>query len=816
MLVTLHDGAPVPKVIDFGVAKALGQKLTEKTLFTGFAHLIGTPAYMSPEQAELSGLDVDTRSDIYSLGVLLYELLTGVTPFERETLAKAALDEIRRMIREVDPPKPSTRLTEIVAADVRRLQSQSELRTPNSEIERASLRRLLQEKKELIHLVRGDLDWIVMKCLEKDRKRRYETANGLAMDLQRHLDDEPVVARPPSSFYRWQKFARKHRLAAVAVAAFSLLLAGATAISTALALWANRERRRAEQATLVSRESEADTKAFAEFLVRDVLATARPKGRQEGLGIDVTVIQALEAAESSLDKNFQGRPRAEATARHAIGVTWRNLGRFSAAENHLRKALEIREREFGPAAPESWDARNSYAVNLLETAHYRDALTLLERNLEIFRNSAPTNQVIAIGDVILGMANLAVVYRQLDRQADAFRILAEAVDLATKRLGSDARATWDARSYLASAQSYFGQYKEAAAFYEEELAWLTEHRGTNDADTISSMNNLGLAYLGLERLDKALPLLTNAFNLILATFGPTNYETMTARDNLARAFEAVGRVNEAIVLAEENLRLREQTLGPPHPSTLDSVLSLAVLYSTADRMPEALTLFQQCYDRSEAASGPNTSRTLNALGQLADAHAKRLDFSNAIPRYETALTRSRATFGATNDLTLTIINNLANAYAKDGRLVDALPLLEEVVYISTNQYGLRNSSSLQVMHNLALAWRDAGRVTNAVSLLRQTISGYEAHLGAGHDGLLKPMTDLGQMLVQVRSFGEAEPLLRAGYEGMRQRGLKIPAADRARLKEALQSMAEHHEVAGRPDQAAEWKNRLAEFDRSGK
>jgi serine/threonine protein kinase len=197
ILVTLHDGEAVPKVIDFGVAKALGQKLTEKTLFTAFRQMIGTPAYMSPEQAEMSGLDVDTRSDIYSLGVLLYELLTGVTPFDKETLAKAALDEIRRMIRETDPPKPSTRL--------RALGDKLSEVAKHRHTEPAALSRHIS----------GDLDWIVMKCLEKDRIRRYDTTSALCRDIECHLNHRPVSAAAPTTIYRLSKFMGRHKRALI-------------------------------------------------------------------------------------------------------------------------------------------------------------------------------------------------------------------------------------------------------------------------------------------------------------------------------------------------------------------------------------------------------------------------------------------------------------------------------------------------------------------------------------------------------------------------------------------------------------------------
>jgi eukaryotic-like serine/threonine-protein kinase len=258
VLVTQHDGEPVPKVIDFGIAKALGQKLTEKTLFTAFQHMIGTPAYMSPEQADLSGLDIDTRADIYSLGVLLYELLTGETPFNTETWREAALDEIRRIIRETEPPKPSTRLQtlgdKLVGVAKRR------------QAEPANLRRLM----------RGDLDWIVMKALEKDRRRRYETPDAFASDVARHLNHEPVLASSPSVPYLVGKFAHRHQAGlCVAAALLMLLLAGAAA-STWQAVRATRAeraqsllRQQAEQARADERQLRLQAEAREQILQAD-------------------------------------------------------------------------------------------------------------------------------------------------------------------------------------------------------------------------------------------------------------------------------------------------------------------------------------------------------------------------------------------------------------------------------------------------------------------------------------------------------------------------------------------------------------------
>ena len=263
ILVTLHDGVPVPKVIDFGIAKATQGELTDKTVYTQFQQFIGTPAYMSPEQAEMSGLDVDTRSDIYSLGVLLYELLTSRTPFDAKELMASGIDGMRKTIREREPLRPSTRLIQTLSAEA----GPRDTSTGGEEQVKASSRRLLQAK-ETIALLRGDLDWIVMKCLEKDRARRYDTANGLAADIQRHLNNEPVVARPPSALYRFQKTFRRNRLLSTAGAAVAFALILGIGLSTREAIRATRAER-AKQALLESeqRARQEATRAQGEALV---------------------------------------------------------------------------------------------------------------------------------------------------------------------------------------------------------------------------------------------------------------------------------------------------------------------------------------------------------------------------------------------------------------------------------------------------------------------------------------------------------------------------------------------------------------------
>jgi eukaryotic-like serine/threonine-protein kinase len=304
ILVTVNDGAPVPKVIDFGIAKATGQRLTDKTMFTQFHSFIGTPAYTSPEQAEMSSVDIDTRSDIYSLGVLLYELLIGRTPFDGEELLRSGLDEMRRILRETEPLRPSTRLGTLSA---------NELTT--------SARRRQTEPPKLIHLVRGDLDWIVMKALEKDRTRRYETASGLAGDVQRHLDNEPVSARPPSAAYRFQKLVRRNKVAVAAGTAVALTLVFGVVAST----WQAVRATKAEQAAMFEgKRAEQQAQLAAQEAARaTAVATA---ARRYAYAAEINVaLQALAENNLSKARELLERQQPKAGEEDLRGFEWRYL-----------------------------------------------------------------------------------------------------------------------------------------------------------------------------------------------------------------------------------------------------------------------------------------------------------------------------------------------------------------------------------------------------------------------------------------------------------------------------------------------------------
>ncbi|HEX9785505.1 MAG TPA: protein kinase, partial [Opitutaceae bacterium] len=354
ILVILHDGVSVPKIIDFGIAKAMHGRLTDRTLFTAFEQFIGTPAYMSPEQTEMSGLDVDTRSDIYSLGVLLYELLTGRTPFESQELMKASLDEMRRTIREKEPARPSTRVSFLNAADGAAIARQRGT-------ELAKLRSWLS----------GDMDWIVMRCLEKDRARRYETANGLSMDLQRFLHNEPVVARPPGTGYVLRKLVRRNKLVFAAAGAVLVTLVAGLAFST----WSlARERAAREQAQIEAARS-AEVARFME----DMLAGVGP---QVARGRDTELLRSiLDETVERLHRELRSQPVVAAGLRETLGNVYRDLNELRAAALMHETALQMRREIHGPEHVIVAGLLANFAETLARQDRLTEAETMLREAL---------------------------------------------------------------------------------------------------------------------------------------------------------------------------------------------------------------------------------------------------------------------------------------------------------------------------------------------------------------------------------------------------------------------------------------------------
>src|SRR5262249_32272952 len=404
VLVTLNDGSPLVKVIDFGIAKALGQRLTDKTVFTGFAQLLGSPLYMSPEQAAFSNNDVDTRSDIYALGVLLYELLTGTTPFDKERLHRADYDEMRRIIREEEPPRPSWRISTLGQA------------ATTISTERKS------DPRRLHHFVRGELDWIVMKALEKDRNRRYETASAFAADVLRYLHDEPVAACPPTAGYRFHKFARRNKVSLLAAALVALALISGTVVSVWQAVRARRaetgalaDRDRASSAEEQAKQDAAIAQAVNEFLNKDLLAQADPRQTPDR---DLKLRTVLDRASQRIEGRFVDQPLVEARLRSTLAMTYESLDECAVAQRHAERARERYERALGPEHPDTLASMNRLAKALTGQRRYEEARQLFEEVLALRRRVLGPEHP----DTLTSMSNLATLLRE-QRQLEEARTL---------------------------------------------------------------------------------------------------------------------------------------------------------------------------------------------------------------------------------------------------------------------------------------------------------------------------------------------------------------------------------------------------------
>jgi tetratricopeptide (TPR) repeat protein len=445
---------------------------SELTLHTALAEFLGTPAYTSPEQAEMTGVDIDTRSDIYSLGVLLYELLTSRTPFDAKRLVEAGVEGIRRIIREEEPPRPSTSLSKLAAED----------RT-------TAAKRRQTDPPRLIHLKRGDLDWIVMKCLEKDRTRRYDTANGLAEDIERFLGHEPVLAAPPRATYRAWKFIRRHRVGVAMTAA----LAGAVAAGLGAALigfaQARRERDRAETEAATAR-------AVNEFLTKDFLEQASPDKLPDR---EVKLRTVLDRAATQIEKRFQGKPLVEAQIRETFSASYYDLGEYTNAWFHLDRALGIYSDWFGPSDARTLKARHRAVQILWRQGRYDAATKLCQEILPVQRRVLGLEHP----DTLETFNTLARIYVDGGDCGKTRHLLEEGLPVKRRVLGREHLVTIHGLNTLAGLYDKQGQFLEAQELYGELLAIERRVLGSEHPQTFGTTVNLGGVYLEQGRASKA-------------------------------------------------------------------------------------------------------------------------------------------------------------------------------------------------------------------------------------------------------------------------------------------------------------------------
>jgi serine/threonine protein kinase/tetratricopeptide (TPR) repeat protein len=824
VLIGDRDDKPVLKVIDFGVAKAMGQQLTEKTLFTGASQMIGTPLYMSPEQAGGNGLDVDTRSDIYSLGAVLYELLTRTTPIDKERLQKAGYDEIRRIICEEEPPKPSTRISTMGQAST------------TISTQRKS------DPKRLSQLIRGELDWIVMKALEKDRNRRYETASALAADVQHYLNDEPVQACPPSALYRFRKFARRHRAAfVIATIGTAMLLLAVFGLTLGLIVVDHeqaitREAMKAESEAKESAQKRLSQLEKANAILSSIFHQLNPEAEEKGgPNLRVQLGEQLDEAATLLEGEAVSDPLTVASMQNALGTSLRALGHYQQALQLLEKAYHTTAAELGPDHLHTLTTKHDLARLYLDQGKYTQAEPLFNEVLKsrtaqlgtdhratlatksnlasLYRCLGKYDQAEALcrevlgaregtlgadhTDTLMSYNNLAVLYQAQEKYEQAERMFEDLLKRAKAKLGSDHVFTLNCKYNLAFVGVLQGKYPEAENLYKEVLAAQTARLGVDHPSTLTTKHGLAELYRSRGMNDQSESLLAEVLQARTAHLGPDHPETLAAKDCLGVLYYGQQKYESAEPLFREALEGCTAKLGVSHPDTLISKNNLAMLYKALEKYERAELLLKEVIAIRSANLGPDHPFTLNTKNDLGLLYKDQRKLDQTEPLYIEVLEGRAAKLGEEHPQTLVSKNNLAMLYKAQGKYERAEPLFNEVIAVRTAKLGADHVLTLGTKNNLAWLYREQAKARAAELLFQEVLEKRTSNLGADHPDTLTTMNDLGTLYWSVGKLDRSVPL----FEELLRRRQKNLGADHPETLRSAFNLAINYRDVGRMDDA---------------
>jgi serine/threonine protein kinase/Tfp pilus assembly protein PilF len=702
-ILVAHGGeghAHLVKVIDFGVAKAISQTLTDKTLFTERGQIIGTPEYMSPEQAEMGANDIDTRADVYSLGVVLYELLSGTLPFDPKTLRSAGYAEIQRIIREVDPPNPSARLS---TADDQ----------TGAEIAKARQ----TDRERIAGELRRELEWIPMKALRKDRTRRYASAESLGADVRRYLDGKPLEAAPESRAYLVRKFVRRNRVQVLAASAVALALVA----GFGTALWQAREAaaqaRRADERAAAAEAAEKAEKQRADQLKKVSDFQAGMLGQ-----IDTNV--AGEGLMADIRERFAG-------ALEKAGVPEKERGAQAAMLGDLLMRVNATDA----------------AAAMIDRTILRPAIKTID---EQFKDDPAT-------DASLRQA-LATLYCERLALYDAAIPLQESA-LATRRrtLGEEHLDTLGSIGSMGFLLESQGRLAEAEQYRREALEKCRRTLGEEHPDTLNSISNMGVLLRDQGRLDEAEPYLREALEKSRRTLGEEHPDTLVSINSMGGLLRAQGRLAEAEPYWREALEKRRRVLGEEHPQTIMSISNLGVLLWEQGRLAEAEPYWREALEKSRRTLGeehPDTLISINNMGGLLRAEGR---LAEAEPYWREALEKFRRTLGEEHPYTLVSIGNMGSLLREQGRLSEAEPFHSEALEKRRRTLGEEHPQTITSINNMGVLLRDQGRLAEAEPYLREALEKRRRTLGEEHPDTLVSIGNMGSLLRDQGRLAEAEP-----------------------------------------------------------
>jgi eukaryotic-like serine/threonine-protein kinase len=654
ILVTEVDGKPVPRIIDFGLAKAIGPQAGGDAGMTMVGGFVGTPGYMSPEQADASVLDVDTRTDVYSLGVLLYVLLTGDEPFDTTQWKTQPLHEMLRQLREVDPPAPSTKLR---------------METPAS-VDNAKMRGA--QLKQLQQLLHGDLDWITMKALEKDRARRYGTSMELAADVERYLKNEPIVARPASTAYRLQKYVRRHRVGVAVAAGLVLLLAGFAAMQVVQVQRVTRERDRA------TRERDRANR-ITDFMLQ-MFKVSDPS---EARGNSITARELLDKSSTQIDSGLANDPEVQAQMLQAMGEVYSGLGLRARAEALLTRAVDIRRRVLGPDNPDTLDSMSQLSQILYFEGHYPETEKLQRETL------AAQQRVLGSNDARtdLSMSQLAATLGEEGHYPEAEQLEREVLAITQKVRPQDWRASMAASRSLGWTLNLEGHYGEAAKALRAALDLCQRNLGADHPDTLKTAAQLGDVLTRQRHFAEAEKLLRETADIERRVLGPEHPSTTATVTTLATALADDGHFAEAETLYRQNLEIQLRTLGPDHRVVMSTVNSLGNALMGENRFADAEKQFRQVLGTERRVLGPEHPNTLNGMMSLGNALMEEGHYAEAEKVYLDAFHGEQRVLGTEHPDTAMTAYDLGCVEAHQGHKAEAISYLTQAVDHGLEPYG---------------------------------------------------------------------------------------------------------------------------------